>query len=144
MDAATEAKTKILVVEDNPLNRELVVDLLEAEGYTVLQAGDSVAFLERVKQEEPHLILLDLQLPGVDGLTLARQLTADPATRRIPVLATTAYAQAGDQERALALGCVGYLPKPLDTKGLVEIVRSVLRRWALAGAPIVGNVEGEK
>ena len=84
MDAAMEARTKILVVEDNPLNRELVVDVLEAAGYTVLQAEDGVGILERVKQEQPHLILLDLQLPGMDGFTIARQLAADPATRRIP------------------------------------------------------------
>lgn len=98
------------------------MDVLQAAGYTVLQAEGGVGILERVKQEQPHLILLDFQLPGVDGFTIARQLAADPATRRIPVLATTAYAQAGDQERALAAGCVGYLPKPLGTKGFVQII----------------------
>ena len=144
MDAAMEAKTRILVVEDNPLNRELAVDVLEAAGYTVLQAEDGVGILERVKQEQPHLILLDLQLPGVDGFTIARQLAADPATQGIPVLATTAYTLPGDQERALEAGCTGYLPKPLDTKGLVQIIPSVLGRYARAGAAIVRNVEGEK
>ena len=144
MDAAMEAKTRILVVEDNPLNRELAVDVLEAAGYTVLQAEDGVGILERVKQEQPHLILLDLQLPGVDGFTIARQLAADPATQGIPVLATTAYTLPGDQERALEAGCHGYLPKPLDTKGLVQIIPSVLGRYARAGAAIVGIMEGEE
>ena len=92
------AHQTILVVEDNPLNRELVVDLLEGAGYTVLQADEGVGLLERVKAGQPGLILLDLQLPGLDGVTLARQLKADPATREIPVLAMTAYARLEDQE----------------------------------------------
>ena len=75
----------ILVVEDDPLSRELVADLLEAAGYTVLQAEDGVGLVERVKRERPALILLDLQLPGVDGFTLARQLKADPEPRAIPL-----------------------------------------------------------
>jgi two-component system cell cycle response regulator/two-component system cell cycle response regulator DivK len=83
----------ILVVEDHPLNRELVVDLLEAAGCTVRQAADGRGLLGRVQAERPDLILLDLQLPGVDGFTLARQLTADPATRRILLLAMSAHAR---------------------------------------------------
>ena len=116
----------ILVVEDDPLNRELVVDLLEAAGYTVLQAEDGIGLLEQVKRERLDLILLDLQLPGLDGFTLARRLKADPATRGIPLLAMTAYAQPVDRERALEAGCDGYLPKPLDTKGLVRTVARFL------------------
>ena len=98
------AHQTILVVEDNPLNRELVVDLLEGAGYTVLQADEGAGLLERVKAGQPGLILLDLQLPGLDGVTLARQLKADPATREIPVLAMTAYARLEDQERAMEAG----------------------------------------
>ena len=96
------AHRTILVVEDNPLNRELVVDLLEGAGYTVLQAEGGVGLLERVKAAQPGLILLDLQLPGLDGVTLARQLKADRVTREIPVVAMTAYARLEDQERAMA------------------------------------------
>lgn len=122
------AHQTILVVEDNPLNRELVVDLLEGAGYTVLQADEGVGLLERVKAGQPGLILLDLQLPGLDGVTLARQLKADPATREIPVVAMTAYARLEDQERAMAAGCDGYLCKPLDTQGFLRTVARHLGR----------------
>jgi len=122
------AHRTILVVEDNPLNRELVVDLLEGAGYTVLQADEGVGLLERVRAGQPGLILLDLQLPGEDGVTLARQLKADPATREIPVLAMTAYARVEDQERAMEAGCDGYLRKPLDTRALLQTVARHLGR----------------
>ena len=122
------AHRTILVVEDNPLNRELVVDLLESAGYTVLQADEGVGLLERVRAGQPGLILLDLQLPGLDGVTLARQLKADPATREIPVLAMTAYARVEDQERAMEAGCDGYLRKPLDTRALLQTVARHLGR----------------
>jgi CheY-like chemotaxis protein len=122
------AHQTILVVEDNPLNRELVVDLLEGAGYTVLQADEGVGLLERVKAAQPGLILLDLQLPGLDGVTLARQLKADRATREIPVLAMTAYARLEDQERAMEAGCDGYLRKPLDTQGFLQAVARHLGR----------------
>ena len=118
----------VLVVEDNPLNRELVVDLLEGAGYTVLQADEGVGLLERVRAGQPGLILLDLQLPGLDGVTLARQLKGDPATREIPVLAMTAYARVEDQERAMEAGCDGYLRKPLDTRALLQTVARHLGR----------------
>ena len=118
----------VLVVEDNPLNRELVVDLLESAGYTVLQADEGVGLLERVRAGQPGLILLDLQLPGLDGVTLARQLKGDPATREIPVVAMTAYARLEDQERALEAGCDGYLRKPLDTQGFLQAVARHLGR----------------
>jgi len=122
------AHRPVLVVEDNPLNRELVVDLLEGAGYTVLQADEGVGLLERVRAGQPGLILLDLQLPGLDGVTLARQLKGDPATREIPVVAMTAYARLEDQERALEAGCDGYLRKPLDTRALLQTVARHLGR----------------
>jgi two-component system cell cycle response regulator/two-component system cell cycle response regulator DivK len=120
----------ILVVEDNPLNLELVVDLLEGAGYTVLQADEGIGLLERVKTDRPALILLDLQLPGVDGVTLASQLKADPVTRGIPVLAMTAYARLEDQERAMEAGCDGYLRKPIDTQGLLQTIARLLGRMS--------------
>jgi two-component system cell cycle response regulator DivK len=131
-DAATRGR--ILVVEDNRLNRELVVDLLEAEGYTVLEAEDGTALIERVKAEQPELILLDLQLPAVDGLTLARQLKADPATQGIPVLVTTAYAQVGNRELVLAAGCSGFLAKPIDVRAFVQTVGHLLGQSSTAWA----------
>jgi CheY-like chemotaxis protein len=117
-----------MVVEDHPLNRELVVDLLEAAGYIVLQAEDGRGLLGRVRAERPDLILLDLQLPGVDGFALARELTTDPATRQIPVLAISAYARPEEQAQALAAGCAGYLPKPLDTREFVQTISRLLGR----------------
>ncbi len=116
------ARGTILVVEDHPVHLELVVDLLEAAGYTVLQAEDDSGLVDRVKAARPDLIILDLQLPCVDGLTLARQLSVDAATRGIPVLAMSAYAMPPEQERAKAAGCVDFLPKPFDTRKLVETI----------------------
>lgn len=126
MDAAAPTSATILVVEDHPLHRELVVDLLEAAGYTVLQAEDGVGLLARVQAEHPDLILLDLQLPGVDGFTLARQLTADPATRTIPLLAMSAYARLEKQAQAVAAGCADFLAKPLDTRAVLSTVARLL------------------
>ena len=131
-DAATRGR--ILVVEDNRLNRELIVDVLEAEGYTVLEAEDGAGLIQRVEAEQPELILLDLQLPGVDGLTLARQLKADPATQGIPILVTTAYAEVGYRERVLAAGCSGFVSKPLDVRAFVQIVGRLLGKSATAWA----------
>ena len=117
-----------MVVEDHPLNRELVVDLLEAAGYTVLQAEDGRGLLEQMKAEPPALILLDLQLPDLDGFTLVRQLKAEPATRDIPVLATSAYARPEDRTRALEAGCIDFLTKPIDTEALVQTVARLLEQ----------------
>jgi len=122
------ASATILVVEDHPLNRELIMDLLEAAGYTVLQAEDGLGLLERVQAEQPDLILLDLQLPGVDGFTLARQLTANSATQQIPILAMSAYARPEVQTQALAAGCAGFLAKPLDIQAVLSAVACFLGR----------------
>lgn len=118
----------VLVVDDHPLSRELVGDLLEAAGYTVLQAEDGVGLLERAKAELPDLILLDLQLPGVDGLTLARQLLAHPATRQIPILAMSAHASLGRRQEVMTAGFADFFPKPLDTRTVLSTVASFLER----------------
>lgn len=118
----------ILVVEDNEVSRELAVALLTAEGYTVLEAEDGRGLLERVKRERPDLILMDIQLPHIDGLTLTRQLKADAETCRIPVLAATAYAQPEQEMKALEAGCAGYLTKPLDIQTLLKTIASLLNR----------------
>ena len=120
------ASGTILVVEDHPLNRELVVDILEAADYTMLQAEDGIRLLERVKADRPDLIVLELQLPGVDGFTLARQLTADPVTRGIRILAMSAHAQPKERAQALAAGCAGFLTKPLDTQEFVLTIARAL------------------
>lgn len=126
MEVTDQRKARILVVEDDLFSRELAVGLLEAAGYTVLQAEDGSSLVERVKAERPALILLDLLLPGMNGLTLARLLKADSETRDIPILAMTAYALPGGQALALQAGCDGYFRKPLDTWRLVNTVDLIL------------------
>jgi CheY-like chemotaxis protein len=112
----------ILVVDDNPDNLKLAKVLLRSEGYTVLTAQDAEQALEVLKTARPRLILMDIQLPGMDGLQLTARIKEDPATRDIIILALTAYAMKGDEERALKAGCDGYLAKPIDTLALPGIL----------------------
>jgi CheY-like chemotaxis protein len=107
---------KILVVEDNPMNMELATDLLEIAGYAVIQAGTAEEGVSLAKAQTPDLILMDVRLPGMDGLAATSLLKQDPATRHIPVFALTAQAMKGDQEKALEAGCNGYITKPIDTR----------------------------
>ena len=116
----------ILIVEDNPDNRKLAGTVLEFAGYQVLQADDAVAGMALARSRQPALILMDIQLPGMDGLTATRLLKGDPETRAIPVLAVTAFAMRGDEERMLAAGCDGYLAKPFDYKDLLARVRDLI------------------
>lgn len=116
----------ILVVDDNPAGQLLVSTVLGLEGFEVQTAGSSMEVLERLSARTPDLILMDVQLPGQDGLSLARQLKADPATASIRIVALTAYAMAGDREQALAAGCLGYITKPVDTRLLGTQVRDYL------------------
>jgi CheY-like chemotaxis protein len=120
------AQGKILVVEDNPLNREMIVTILESRDYTVLEAADGFGLLERVKAERPGLIVMDLQLPRIDGFTLTRQLKADVETRDIPVVAASAFAKPEDQALALEAGCAIFLTKPLDLAVFLETVAGFL------------------
>jgi CheY-like chemotaxis protein len=116
----------ILIVDDNPSNMKLVSFLLENRGYEVRAATNAEEALRSVAAARPGLILMDLQMPGIDGFELTRRLKADPATRDIVVLAVTAYAMKGDEQRALAAGCDGYLTKPIDTRALPGIVARFL------------------
>jgi len=106
----------ILIVDDNPVNLKLIRVLLAGEGYDVHTAGDADGALRVLKNSSPQLILMDVQLPGIDGLELTRRLKADPATRAIKILGLTAYAMKGDREKILAAGCDGYIAKPIDTR----------------------------
>ena len=108
------ATAQILLVEDNPMNRRVVEFLLKAEGYTVMEARDGQEALEMLKDVVPDLILMDLQLPGLDGFSATRMIKSNPATENTPVVALTAYAMSGDAERAREAGCDGYITKPID------------------------------
>jgi two-component system, cell cycle response regulator DivK len=109
-------KKRILVVEDNLLNLELVTDLLEAAGFIVCRALTAEEGLCAVRERSPDLILMDLSLPGLDGLAATKALRADPATRHLTIIALTAHAMKGDEAIALGAGCDGYLTKPIDTR----------------------------
>ena len=112
----------ILVVEDEPKNLKLVCDLLQACGYTTIEATDGKQGVELAKVRKPDLILMDIQMPVMDGLEATRILKADTTTKDIPVLALTSYAMKGDEERILEAGCNGYLAKPFDIQELLKEV----------------------
>jgi len=128
----------ILVVDDNAAGQLLVTTVLELEGFRTATAGSSAEVLEALQRRTPDLVLMDVQLPGQDGLSLTRQLKADPATAALRIVALTAYAMSGDRERALAAGCIGYITKPIDTRKLGDQVRGFL-----ASKPIEPAVAGD-
>jgi len=120
------AGERILLVEDNPQNRRLAQFLLTSQGYIVYEAATGEEALVLAKSHLPRLILMDLQLPGMDGYAVTRRLKADAATAAIPVVAMTAYAMPGDLDKALAAGCNGYITKPIDTRGFPAAVQRYL------------------
>lgn len=122
------SEMSILVVDDNPSNLKLFTYLLALPGYQVTTAAcaeDALRVLERLV---PHLIIMDLQLPDVDGLTLTRQLKANPGMRGVPIVAVTASAMKGDEEKALAAGVDGYMSKPVEKRAFRAMVASYLER----------------
>jgi CheY-like chemotaxis protein len=116
----------ILVVDDNDGGLLLASAVLEREGFRVDSAGSAEEVLERLNARLPDLILMDVQLPGQDGLSLTRQLKADLATAGIPIVALTAHAMASDRDEALSAGCAGYISKPIDTRTLGDLVRGFI------------------
>lgn len=110
----------ILYIEDNYLNRRLMRKILESQGYKVLEAEDGLKGFEMLSQLRPPLVLLDIGLPGMDGLDIAERAKADESLRHIPLIAVTASAMRGDRERFLAAGCDDYLSKPIQTNELLE------------------------
>jgi two-component system cell cycle response regulator DivK len=117
---------KILVIEDNPANMTLATFLLQSVNHTVLGATDAETGLTMARAESPDLILMDIQLPGMDGLAATKILKDDPATRTIPVIALTALAMKGDEERIRAAGCDGYIAKPMRYKPFLATVADQL------------------
>ena len=119
---------KILLIEDNAVNRDLTQFLLESQGYEVREATSAEEAFEILKTERPALIVMDIQLPGIDGLEATRRLKDDPVTRDIPVVAVTSYAMKGDREGAAAAGCAGYVTKPIDKATFLGEVAAHVRR----------------
>jgi two-component system cell cycle response regulator DivK len=122
------AAEPILIVDDNPINLKLARVLLMNEGYEVKTAPDAEEALKIIETFKPRLILMDIQLPGMDGLELTRRLKNSPDTKDILVLALTAYAMKGDDEKAMAAGCDGYITKPIDTQALPGMIAGLFSK----------------
>lgn len=112
----------ILIVEDNALNQQLFAELLEDAGYATLSAGEGLDAFNLARAHRPDLILMDIQLPAISGLEVTRWLKDDPGLRDIPVIAITAYAMPGDEERMKVGGCEAYIPKPISTANFLETI----------------------
>jgi two-component system, cell cycle response regulator DivK len=125
---------RILVVEDSPVNMALTVAILESAGHVILQADHAAQGLELARREQPDLVLMDIQLPDLDGLAATRRLKADPRTARLPVIALTALAMKGDEDETRAAGCDGYVTKPIRYKEFLAEVNTVMSRRAEAAA----------
>ena len=122
----TMAPETILIVEDNPINLELAVDLLELAGYNVATAKTAEQGIELARSLRPNLILMDISLPGKDGLEAIRLLREHPETQDINIVALTAHAMRGDKDKAFAAGCEGYLTKPIDTRSFARTIASFM------------------
>lgn len=120
-------KKKILCVEDNAVNMLLISRIIEAEGYELIKAEDGRIALSLLETLVPDLILLDINLPGINGLELARLFKADDKIAHVPLIATTAQVLSGDRERCLEAGCDDYIPKPLDIRKLRELMRTFIK-----------------
>jgi two-component system cell cycle response regulator DivK len=119
---------KILVVEDNDRNRRLLRILLKSRGHEVIEAATGKQALDRLKDQRPDVILMDVQLPYTDGLELTGQIKGDAETADIPIIAVTAYAMKGDEERILEAGCDGYISKPIDTQKVLLVISDILEK----------------
>ncbi len=118
----------VLVIEDNELNMKFARTLLEIGGYTVIEAIDAETGIRLIREHQPDMILMDLQLPGMDGLSATRLIKSDPVLQDIPVIALTAYAMSRDEEKAKEVGCAGSITKPVDPKSFLETVARYLQQ----------------
>jgi two-component system cell cycle response regulator DivK len=119
-------KKTVLIVEDNELNMKLFNDLLEAHGYATLKTGNGIEALELARAHKPDLILMDIQLPVLDGYESTRRIKADPALKHIPIIAVTSYALSGDEAKTRAAGCDGYIAKPFSPRQLLAKINEYL------------------
>lgn len=133
----------ILLVEDNPANQLLTSAVIEREGYQCELAASALEAVHLIAAHTPDLILMDVQLPGLDGLSFARALRSAAETAAIPVVALTAHAMAGDREQALAAGCAGYLSKPINTRTFGEQLRAFLPQLGRGHDPTQNTTTGE-
>ena len=117
-----------MIVEDNPSNLKLIRDLVQMSGYTTLEAGDGKEGVEIARARKPDLILMDIEMPEMDGLQATRILKADIVTSGIRIIALTSYAMAGDEEMILGAGCDGYITKPIDTRGFHKKIGQYLSK----------------
>jgi two-component system cell cycle response regulator DivK len=121
---------RILVIEDSPVNMALTVAILESAGHSILQADHAEQGMDIARREQPDLVLMDIQLPDIDGLSATRKLKADPRTAKLPVIALTAFAMKGDEDDTREAGCDGYVTKPIRYKEFLAEVNAVMRRRA--------------
>src|SRR5688572_3343740 len=119
-------KNKIMIVEDNETNLKLTSDLLELDGFEIFRCKDAESALNALSQFHPELILMDVALPGMDGLTLTRKLKSNPETSGIKIIALTSFAMKSDKDKTLAAGCDGYITKPIDTRKFTDQINSYL------------------
>ena len=119
---------QVLVVEDHELHAKLLRDILNFYGYATLRAASGGAALDMARQQRPHLVLLDMRLPDIEGTEVAGRLKADPATRMLPIIAVTAFAMPGDRERCLDNGCDDYIAKPISIGGILALVEHYTAR----------------
>lgn len=119
-------RKRILVIEDQEDNRKIVRDLLTASGYELVEATTGEEGLDRAESERPDLILMDIQLPGIDGYEVTRRIKANPGLRHIPIIVVTSYALSGDDKKAFAAGCDGYVTKPFSPRLLLAKIREYL------------------
>ena len=116
----------VLVVEDNDLNMKLFCDLLEAHGFATMSAREGAGVVQLAREKSPDLILMDIQLPDISGLEVTQRLKADPALKHIPVIAITAFAMKGDEDRIRAGGCEAYVSKPISMGRFIETIRTFI------------------
>ena len=119
---------KILVIEDNALNMKLIRLLLQMDSYRIIEAPDAETGLRLAREHQPDLILMDINLPVMDGLSATRSIKKDPALKQIPVVALTSYAMQGDEDKARAAGCEDYITKPIDTRHFSEMIGRLLQK----------------
>jgi len=130
-------KEKILIVEDNPKNMRLLKVTLRAKEYTLLEATNGGEALDMAIRERPDLIIMDIQLPKVTGLAVTRKLRGIPEFKHIPIIAITAYAMKGDEEKVIGAGCNAYLPKPINTRKLPGMIAAMLLHRQRDNTPAV-------